>query len=276
MKAKLLEGKVAIITGGCRGIGQGIAELYAEEGASVVITDLSQADLDAEVKKINNAGGKAIGVVADQRISSDVQKVFKVAIEAFDDIDILVVNAGVGENLRIEAIPDELFDEVMAINTKGPFMYVREAVRYFLPKNDGSIVLVSSVNGIRPMCGTAYTSSKAALNMIAKQVAMNLVGTGVRINVVAPGYTVTPLSDKQERKGGGVIPPAGTPFDPMVLDDRMNPPEDVSTRPVQNKRTVRGLPTYPIDQAYAALFFASEMSKCVQGQIITVDRGSYL
>lgn len=276
MKAKLLEGKVAIVTGGSRGIGQGIAELFAEEGACVVITARGQEDLDAATKRIRDIGGRVVGVLADQRVPSDVQKTFKAAIDNFGDIDIVVVNAGVGENLRIEAVPDELFDEIFEINTKGPFMYVREAVKHFLPKNDGSIVLISSVNGVRPMCGPAYTSSKAALNMIAKQVAVQLVGTGIRINVVAPGYTVTSLSDRQERKGGGVIPPAGTPFDPMVLDDRMNPPEDVSTRPVQQKRTVRGLPTYPIDQAYAALFFASDMGKCVQGQVISVDRGSYL
>ena len=276
MKAKLLEGKTAIITGGSKGIGQGIAELYAEEGANVVITARGQSSIDEEVEKIRNAGGSAIGVVADQRNEKDVDKVFQAALDAFGDIDIVVINAGVGENLKIEATPTELFDEIYEVNLRGPFAYARAAVRHFLPKNDGSIVMISSTNGIRPLCGVSYTTSKAALNGMAKQIAMNLVGTGVRINTICPGYTITPLSGKQERTNGGAIPPAGTDFNPMNLDDRMNPPEDVSTRPILLARSVRGVPTYPIDQAYAALFFGSDMSKCVQGQLICVDNGSYL
>lgn len=274
MKAKMLENKVAIVTGGSKGIGQGIAELFAEEGASVVITARGQADLDAEVKKIQDAGGKAVGVVADQRNPEDVKKVFQTALDTFGDLHVVVINAGVGENLRIEATPDALFDEVYEINLKGPFMYAREAVRYFLPKKDGSIIFISSTNGIRPLCGVSYTTSKGGLNMMAKQLAMNLVGSGVRVNTVCPGYTITPLSGKQERSGD--VPPAGTPFDPMKLEDRMNPPADVSTRPILLTRSVRGVPTYPIDQANAALFFASDMSKCVQGQVLSVDNGSYL
>jgi NAD(P)-dependent dehydrogenase (short-subunit alcohol dehydrogenase family) len=276
MKTKMLEGKTAIVTGGSKGIGQGIAELYAQEGANVVITARGKNDLDAEVEKITRAGGKATGIVADQRNPESVNNVFQTTLATYGDFDILVINAGVGENIKIEATPNELFDEIYEINMKGPFMYAREAVKHFLPKKDGSIIMISSVNGIRPLCGVSYCTSKGALNMMAKQIAMNLVGTGVRINTICPGYTITPLSGKQERTNGGAIPTAGTDYDPMNLDDRMNPPEDVSTRPILLSRSVRGLPTYPIDQAYAALFFGSDMSKCVNGQIISVDNGSYL
>jgi NAD(P)-dependent dehydrogenase (short-subunit alcohol dehydrogenase family) len=276
MKTKMLEGKTAIVTGGSKGIGQGIAELYAQEGANVVITARGKRDLDAEVEKITRDGGKVIGIVADQRNPESVNNVFQTTLATYGDFDILVINAGVGENIKIEATPNELFDEIYEINMKGPFMYAREAVKHFLPKKDGSIIMISSVNGIRPLCGVSYCTSKGALNMMAKQIAMNLVGTGVRINTICPGYTITPLSGKQERTNGGAIPTAGTDYDPMNLDDRMNPPEDVSTRPILLSRSVRGLPTYPIDQAHAALFFGSDMSKCVNGQIISVDNGSYL
>lgn len=274
MKAKLLDGKIAIITGGARGIGASIAELYAKEGASVVITDLEQKNLDLETAKITDAGGKAIGLVADQRDADTVKTVFDTAIQTFGGVDILVVNAAISDNVKAEGTPDVLWDEIMAVNLTGPFRYAREALYHFLPKNDGVIIFISSVIGTRPLDGAAACTSKGALNVLARQIATQMVGTGIRVNVICPGHTLTALSSNTNNCGAA--PKSGSGFDPLNAKERMNPPEDISTRPILMSRSVRGFPVQPIDQAYAALFFASDMSRCVQGQVMTVDNGCFL
>lgn len=281
MKAQIMEGKVAIVTGGSKGIGQAIAEMYAKEGAKVVITARGQKALDEEVARIKEMGGEAIGVVADQARAEDTLNVFKTTLDTYGGLDVVVCNAGVGENVKIEATPDELFEEVLNINTVGVFRYVREACKIFLPKQSGSIIVVSSVNGVRPMCGVSYCTSKGAVNMMVKNVGIRLSGTGVRINGLLPGYTYTPLSNKQELSGG--IPTSTENFDPMDLGQRMNPPEEYSTLMYLRNLTrrvdqIKGerLGTYPEDQAYAALYLGSDMSRAVNGQRLMVDNGTYI
>ena len=279
----LMEGKVAIITGGSKGIGSAIAEAYVAEGGKVVITARHQADLDAEVAKLKEMGGDAIGIVADQSKAEDTLNVFKVTLETYGHLDVVVCNAGVGENVKIEYTPDELFEEVLNINTVGVFRYVREACKIFLPQQSGSIIVVSSVNGVRPMCGVSYCTSKGAVNMMVKNVGVRLSGTGVRINGLLPGYTYTPLSNKQEKSGA--MPTTMEGFDPMVLEQRMNPPQEASTLSYLRTftRRVDQLPgkgerlgAYPEDQANAALYFGSDMSKAVNGQLLMVDNGTYI
>lgn len=276
MKEKLLEGKTAIITGGAQGIGAAIAELYASEGASVVITDLlrQQDRLNQEVEKIKESGGKAVGLIADQRDAVGVSKVFDTAISSFGDINILVVNAATSDNLRIEGTSDDVWCEVMDVNLTGPFRYAREAIRHFLPKDDGRIIFISSVIGTRPLDGAAACTSKGALNVLVRQIATQMVGTGIRVNAICPGHTLTVLSSNTTNSGES--PKKGSKFDPMNVKERMNPPEDVSTRPILMSRSVRGFPTLPSDQAYGALFFASEMGRCVQGQTLIIDNGCFL
>ena len=253
---KLLEGKTAIITGASRGIGLAIAELYAEEGANVVSTARGKEALDKAVEGIRNAGGKAVGVVADVSSTTACKEVFTKAIEEFGQVDILVNNAGVGELWTIEAVTDEIIHETIDINLKGPLIYCREALQHMLPRKTGAIINVSSVNGVRPMCGAAYTASKGGLNVLTQNIAIRLVGTGVRCNALCPGFTVTPLSTTQEQ--GGLAP------------------EGKSMLPILHTRTVRTVPTQVINQANVALFLASDLSAAVQGQILVVDNGQYL
>jgi len=253
---KLLEGKTAIITGASRGIGLAIAELYAEEGANIVLTARGKEALDEAVEKIRNDGGKAVGVVADVVSAKACKEVFAKAIAEFGQVDILVNNAGVGELWTIEAVTDEIIHETIDINLKGPLIYCREALQHMLPRKSGAIINVSSVNGVRPMCGAAYTSSKGGLNTLTQNIAIRLVGSGVRCNALCPGFTVTPLSTTQEQ--GGLAP------------------EGKSMLPILHTRTVRTVPTQVINQANVALFLASDLSAAVQGQILVVDNGQYL
>lgn len=186
MEARMLKDKVAIITGASYGMGQTMAELFAEEGAAVVLTARGQEKLEQVVQGIQKKRGRAVGIVADVCSAEDTEQVFKTAVEKFGDVDILINNAGIGEQKIIDETDDDWMLHVMNTNLGGPMRYIRETLKIFLPKNEGVIINVSSVNGIRPFCGATYTSTKGALNTLTKNVAMRLIDTNIRCNAVAP------------------------------------------------------------------------------------------
>ena len=256
MDAKMLDGKVAIITGASYGMGRTMAELFAEEGASVVITARGKEKLDEVVKAINDRGGRAVGVVADTCSTEDTKRVFETALREFGDLDILINNAGIGEQKLIDETDDEWMLYVMNTNLGGPMRYIREALKIFLPKNDGVIINISSVNGTRPFCGATYTSTKGALNTLTKNVAMRLIDTNIRCNAVAPGATITPahLANKAgEQPGGAEMLKYSGHF-----------------------VYVPGPECEAIDQAYACLYLASKMGRAVRGQVLQVCNGAFL
>lgn len=159
-----LDGKVAIITGGSKGIGQGIAKTFASEGAAVVITARGKADIDKTVEEIRQNGGKAMGIVADQKSHESCKEVFRTVLEEYGRIDIVVANAGTGDLTSIDNITPEHWKDIMDLNLNGVFYYNYEAVQHFMKKMEGVIINVSSTNGIRPLGGVAYSSSKFAVN----------------------------------------------------------------------------------------------------------------
>lgn len=256
MDAKMLKDKVTIITGASYGMGQTMAELFAEEGAAVVLTARGQERLDAVVEGIRAKGGKAIGLVADVCSTEDTQRVFATALKEFGDVDILINNAGIGEQKMIDETDDDWMMLVMNTNLGGSMRYIREALKIFLPKNEGVIINVSSVNGMRPFCGAAYTSTKGALNTLTKNVAMRLIDTNIRCNAVAPGSTITPahLANKAGEQPGGA----------KMLE--------------YSKHFVYfpGPECEAIDQAYACLYLASKMGRAVRGQVLQVCNGAFL
>lgn len=265
MNAYLLEGKTAIVTGASYGIGYSIAELYVQEGANVVMTGRGKEKLDKAVAEISQKavhGNRVIGVAGDVASTEVAKETIELAVKEFGRIDILVNNAGVGEQWRIDTIPDEVVDRTIAVNFRGPVVWTREVLQYMLPQKSGSIINVSSVNGVRPMCGSVYASTKGGVNTLTRNTAIRCVGTGVRCNSLCPGYTITPMSQTQE-KGAGLAP------------------EGKDMLPILHSRTVRESETMhvacqPEDQANLALFLASDLSRAIQGQIITVDNGAYL
>ena len=205
MDRQMLEGKVALITGASYGMGQTMAELFAEEGAAVALTARGREKLDSVVEGIREKGGRAIGVTADVCSQEDTRRVFEETVKVFGTLDILINNAGIGEQKMIDETEDDWMLYVMNTNLGGPMRYIKEALKIFLPKNDGVIINISSVNGARPFCGATYTSTKGALNTLTKNVAMRLIDTNIRCNAVAPGATVTPahLANKKGEQPGG-------------------------------------------------------------------------
>ena len=187
MDAKMLDGKVAIVSGASYGMGQTMAELFAREGAKVVMTARGQEKLDAAVAEIRAKGYDVTGVVADNKKLEDVQRVIQTALDVYDDLDIVINNAAIGEQKMIDETDDEWLEHVYQTNVFGPFRFIREALKIFMPKNEGCIINISSVNGERPFCGAAYTSSKGAINTLTKNVAMRLIDTNIRIKLTRPG-----------------------------------------------------------------------------------------
>lgn len=256
MDKHMLKGKTAIITGASYGMGQAIAELFAEEGASVMMTARGEEQLTAVVADLKGKGYQAAGIVADICSAEDTTRVFQKTVQEFGDIDILVNNAGIGEQTIIDETSDEWMLHVMNTNLGGPMRYIREALKYFLPKNDGVIINISSVNGVRPFCGATYTATKGALNTLTKNVAMRLIDTNIRCNAVAPGATITPahLANKAGEQPGG------------------NKMLEHSGHFVY----FPGPECEAIDQAYACLYLASKMGRCVKGQVLQVCNGAFL
>ena len=252
----LLHAKTAIVTGASKGIGLATAQLFAREGARVVLTARKQAELDEAVQSIRAAGGEAVGVAADSADPKAPGQVFGAAIEAFGQVDILVNNAGYGDMMSIEEYTDEHFDEVVQVNYAGVFRFCREAVQHFMPRNEGVIVNVTSVNGSLPLGGLAYTSTKAAVNAMTVNIAVRFAGTRIRCNAVAPGNTDTPMArDWAEGKLTG-----GSTMVPFIA-----------------KYSNQSLPyTQPEDQANAIMYLASDMGKAVTGRVLVVDGGAYI
>lgn len=256
MKEKVLEGKVAIVSGASYGMGQTMAELFASEGAKVIMTARGKEKLDEAVSQARAKGYEVSGVVADNKNLDDVKNVIQTALDAYGDLDILINNAAIGEQRMIDKTDDEWLEHVYQTNVFGPFRFIREALKVLLPKNEGCIINISSVNGERPFCGAAYTSSKGAINTLTKNVAMRLIDTNIRINAVAPGATVTPahLANKAGEQPGGA----------RMLE--------------YSKHFVYfpGPECDPADQANACLFLASDLGRHVKGQVLQVCNGAFL
>ena len=185
MDKQMLQGKVAIITGASYGMGQTMAELFAEEGAAVVLTARGREKLDQVVEGIRAKGGRAIGVTADVCSSEDTKRVFETALETFGDVDILINNAGIGEQKIIDETDDDWMLYVMNTNLGGPMRYIREALKIFLPKNDGVIINISSAAAVNTFPGFGYYgASKCALEGASSALAKECAPLGIRVLVV--------------------------------------------------------------------------------------------
>lgn len=250
-----VENKIAVITGAGSGIARATAELFAKEGATVVLVDLNKAAAEVTFETINKAGGKSLVIQADVANLKDCENVFNETIRNYGRVDILVNVAGISDKHKPTIrTDDELWNRVIAINLTGVFHFCREALKYMTKVNYGSIVNVSSAAGVYGNSGAAYTASKFGVNGLTKNIAIQYAGTGIRCNAVCPGITEIALN---------------TPDKLAEFDEEM--------RVICGKHMDESLETtYAIDQAYAILNFAGDESRCVTGQITVIDRGVFL
>lgn len=246
-----LENKVAVITGAASGIGKEIALLYAEEGASVVVSDMNEAGAQDVVKEIEGNGGKAIAVAANVSKEDDVQNMIDTAVETFGSLDILVNNAGIMDNFMPAAtVTDEMCDRVFAINVSGVMRSTRKALNIFLEKGSGVIVNITSAAGVcGSRAGAAYTASKHAVVGYTKNVGFQYANKGIRANAIAPG---------------GVHINIGT---------TMAEPDEFGMDRAMSGAGNTPRPGEPEEIATIALFLASDDSSFVNGEVIRADAG---
>jgi NAD(P)-dependent dehydrogenase (short-subunit alcohol dehydrogenase family) len=184
-----LTGKVAVVTGGSSGIGLATAKEFSEQGARVVITGRDQQTLDEAAREI---GGDVLAVRADASSLAEIDKLFAAVKEKFGKIDVLFVNAGVAKFTPLEAVTEELFDQIMDINFKGAYFTIQKALP--LLNDNASIILNTSINAHLGMPNSSvYAASKAALITLARTLSAELVGRGIRVNAVSPGPVTTPI-----------------------------------------------------------------------------------
>lgn len=244
---KLLQGKTAIITGATRGIGRGIAIVFAQQGANVAFTYSSSVQAAEELEKeLIGMGVQAKGYQSNAGDFNEAQKVVDDVIATFGTVDILINNAGITKDNLLMRISEEDFDKVIEVNLKSVFNMTKAVQRIMLKNKAGAIINMSSVVGIKGNAGqTNYAASKAGVIGFSKSVALELGSRNIRCNVIAPGFIETEMTEK---------------LSPEVVEGWRN------NIPLKRGGT-------PEDVANACVFLASDMSAYITGQVINVDGG---
>lgn len=244
---KLLEGKTAIITGASRGIGKGIAEVFAKNGANVAFTYSSSVEAANELEKeLIALGVKAKGYKSNAASFTESQELADAVVAEFGSIDVLINNAGITKDNLLMRISEEDFDSVIEVNLKSVFNMTKAVQRTMLKQRKGSIINMSSVVGVKGNAGqTNYAASKAGIIGFSKSVALELGSRNIRSNVIAPGFIETEMTAKLDEK-------TVQGWRDSIPLKRGGSPEDV---------------------ANVCVFLASDMSAYVTGQTLNVDGG---
>ena len=244
---KLLHGKTAIITGASRGIGSGIARVFAENGSNVAFTYSSSVDSAIKLQdELLEHGVKVKSYKSDASDFNSSQKLITDVISDFGQIDILINNAGITKDNLLMRMGEEDFDKVIEVNLKSVFNMTKAVQRTMLKQRKGSIINMSSVVGVKGNAGqTNYAASKAGIIGFSKSVALELGSRNIRCNVIAPGFIETEMTAK---------------LDQTTVDQWR------AGIPLKRGGT-------PNDIANACVFLASDMSSYITGQTIHVDGG---
>jgi len=248
--AGLLEGKVALVTGGASGIGRATALAFAREGAKVVIADVAVEDGEETVRMIEESGGKAIFVETDVSQSDQVEALINKAVETYGRLDCVFNNAGIeGEQALTPDYTEENWDRVININLKGVWLGMKYEIPQMLKQGGGAIVNMSSVAGLVGFPSSpAYVASKHGILGLTKTAALEYATEGIRVNAVCPGVIRTPMV---ERATGG-DPEVEAQFAAMEPVGRMGKPEEV---------------------AEAVVWLCSDAASFVTGHSMVVDGG---
>lgn len=195
MGGKGLEGRVAIVTGGSRGIGRAVAQCLAEDGASVVVSGLDPARLEAATKELEGLGAPVLGVVADAARREDAERLVDQTKDRFGRIDVLVNNAGITRDALLVRMKDEDWDRVLDVNLRGAFLMTRAVAKVMMRQKGGRIINIASAAGAMGNPGQAnYSAAKAGLIGLTKAVARELSRWGILVNAVAPGLIETDMA----------------------------------------------------------------------------------
>jgi 3-oxoacyl-[acyl-carrier protein] reductase len=243
------EGRVALVTGASRGIGEAIARRLSAEGAHVLAAARNGGALEALVAALVSAGGKATALPMDLSDGSSIERAAKSALEAHGQIDVLVNNAGVTEDNLLLRMSREAWDRVLATNLTGAFLLTQAVVKSMVRRRYGRIVNVASVVGLMGNAGQAnYAASKAGLIGLTKSVARELASRNITCNAVAPGFIETEMTQK-------MTPAAREALSGQIPAGRLGTPGDV---------------------AEAVAFLAAESASYITGHVLNVSGGLYI
>ena len=244
---KLLESKVAIITGGSRGIGKSICETFAKNGCNVAFTyNNSKDSAEALAKELNGSGIKAKAYKSDASNFDDATRLVEDVLVDFGKIDILVNNAGIKKDNLLMRMEKSDFDSVINTNLSSVFNLTKASIKTFLKQRNGSIINISSVVGVKGNAGQSnYSASKAGIIGFSKSIALELGSRNIRSNVIAPGFIETDMTDSLS--------------------------EEVINSWKESIPLKRG--GNPSDVGNACVFLASDLSSYITGQVLHVDGG---
>jgi NAD(P)-dependent dehydrogenase (short-subunit alcohol dehydrogenase family) len=252
-----LEGKVALISGGARGLGEAQARLFAQEGARVVIGDVGEDEGKKVAAEINEAGGDAHFERLDVTQEDQWQRVLDTTTAMYGKLDILVNNAGIsGGRIGLEDLTGEIWDQVMAVNAKGVFLGTKLAIPEMLKAGGGSIVNISSQMGIvgSDTSNPAYHASKGAVHIFTKAVALRYAKKGIRVNSIHPGPIQTSM------------------LEPGFVGSERRRSAKLDVKWVMSWVPM-GRAGQPMEVAYGVLFLASDESSFVTGEGLVIDGG---
>ena len=239
-----ISNRVAIVTGSARGIGRAIALKLAEVGATVVVSDIDDAETVAdEIRAMNR---QSLAVIANVSLSPDVAELVEATISTYGRVDILVNNAGITRDQLVMRMSDEDWDSVLTVNLKSAFLCTRAVLRHMIKQRWGRIISLASIVGVVGNAGQAnYASAKAGIIGLTKTIAKEVASRGITANAVAPGFIETKMTEK--------------------LDE--------TQRQELKKHIPVGYIGSPRDVAEAVAFLASEEARYITGQVLGVDGG---
>lgn len=246
-----LQGKVAVVTGGGSGFGEGIARRFAEEGAKVVVNDINADGARRVAEVIAQQGGKAAHVKGDVTKRGDVKAMVDAAVERYGRLDIMVNNAGTTHrNQPMLDVPEDVYDRIFAVNVKSIYFAALEVVPLFRRQGGGCIINTASTAGLRPRPGlTWYNASKGAVITMTKSMAVELAPDKIRVNALCPVAGETALLAEFM---GGDTPENRAKFTASVPLGRLSTPQDI---------------------ANAALYLASDEASLITGVAFEIDGG---
>jgi len=241
-------GKVALVSGGARGIGAATARLLAQEGAAVVIGDILEEEGRTIAAQIGELGGRALLVRLDVTVEEDWRHAIQTAVATYGKLDVVVNNAGISGRTPVEETTEELWERVMAVNAKGVFLGTKVAIPELRKAGGGSIINISSIYGlVGSETSASYHASKGAVRLFTKAAAIQYAKDGIRVNSVHPGFVDSPMTQQHHSLPG-------------VRADRL-------------AKTPLGRLGTPEDIAWGVLYLASEESSFVTGSELVIDGG---